>query len=100
MPKRGDQARQNVTQTIINAFQTTGNFVAVQDRKIYVTAKDGENNEIIQFAISITMPKTPISTSVATPSTDNSLTSVTPVDISPSDQEKIQELKKKLGIIP
>ena len=55
MAKRGDAARAEVMSTITNAFATTGNLVGTIDKKIYVTADDG--GEILQFAISITMPE-------------------------------------------
>ena len=54
MAKRGDFAREEVKQIIINAFGD--NFVGIQDKKIYVKAKDA-GGEVIQFCINITMPK-------------------------------------------
>ena len=57
MAKRGDCARTKVRETIMNAFGS--NFVAEQDKKLYVMAQD-DSGEMIQFAIAITMPKTPI----------------------------------------
>ena len=102
MAKRGDAARQSVMDTICKAFGD--NFVGVQDKKIYVWAQDGINGEKIQFAVSITMPKTPIagggdnmpsSSSVETASA----TSFTPTELAPEDKAKIEALKAQLGIV-
>lgn len=99
MAKRGDIARQSVTDRIIEAFGK--NYVTTQDRKIYVNAKDG--TETIQFAISITMPKNPIA---ATPSSNvlnsesESGAKVPPprVSISDEDREAVDRLMEKLGL--
>lgn len=103
MAKRGDQARESVKNTIIDAFTKDGNFVAFQDKKIYVQAKDGANGEIIQFAISMTMPKTPIAaTGTADPANDwrdeSSTVINTPTELSPEDKEKVHELMRRLNI--
>lgn len=102
MPKKGDIARQTVAQTIIGAFQATNNFVCVQDKKIYVTAKDGENGELLQFAIAMTMPKVPVAATQETgvpESATGTAATATPVEISPEDKSKVEELKRMLGII-
>lgn len=105
MPKKGEVARQNVAQTIIKAFQATNDFVCFQDKKIYVLAQDGDNGEKLQFAISLTMPKTPVAAQTTANPNENGVstgavvnTAPTPVDISPEDREKVAELKKMLGI--
>ena len=107
MPKKGDQARQKVAQTIIDAFSATGNFVCFQDKKIYITAKDGAMGELLQFAISMTMPKVPVAgASQTTAGTDGneSATGIventppTPVEISPEDKNEVERLKQMLGI--
>lgn len=101
MAKRGDAARQSVMDTICKAFGD--NFVGIQDKKAYVFAQDGVNGERIQFAISITMPKTPIAGGGdSMPSTASSeapaATNFTPTELAPDDKAKIEELKAKLGI--
>ena len=97
MAKRGDVARENVKNTIINAFGE--NFVAFVDKKIYVWASDG--GEMIQFAISMTMPKNTIEAEAK----ENVVAagalierSITPTELSTEDKEKVEMLKKKLGI--
>lgn len=105
MAKRGDQARESVKNTIIEAFSSIGGYVTIQDKKIYVQAKDGDTGEVIQFAITMTMPKTPVSIGEnPTDFTENSPSSAgqkveTPTELGPADRAKIDELKKKLGII-
>lgn len=101
MAKRGDAARQNVMDIICKAFRE--DFVGIQDKKIYVWAQDGVNGEKIQFAVSITMPKTPIAGGGDNaPSTSSSggapATEFTPTELAPEDKAKIEELKKRLGI--
>lgn len=101
MAKKGDLARETVKNTIIDAFNATGNFVTFVDKKIYVTAKDGPAGETLQFAITMTMPKTPVEggsqptngleATVETPKT-------TPVEISPEDKAQVAKLKQLLGI--
>lgn len=107
MPKKGDSARETVKNTIIEAFNATGNFVAFQDKKIYVTAKDGPAGEVLQFAITMTMPKVPVEvgaqTTVSTNALEGSAGPVqnvvqTPVEISPEDKEQVARLKEMLGI--
>lgn len=66
MPKKGDVARETVKNTIIETFNSTGNYVAFVDKKIYVTAQDGPGGEVLQFAISMTMPKTPVASAAQT----------------------------------
>ena len=106
MAKRGDLARESVKNTIIEAFSKDDNFIAFLDKKIYVQARDGNGGELIQFAITMTMPKTPVA---AEPSptdwtNDGDGTSVapvvapTPVALDPADKAKVEELKRRLGV--
>lgn len=98
MPKkRGEVAREKVKDTIINAFKATNNFVAFQDKKIYVTAND-DDGELIQFAITLTMPKTPIQTEEKEKKEEAAATDVQ-TEISQEDKQQIEHLKKMLGII-
>ena len=86
--RRGDYARSSVVNTIINAFGD--NYVTTQDKKIYVNATEG--GEVIQFAISITMPKTPI----AAATSEAEVISIE--DAGQMSEAKLKELKEILGM--
>lgn len=97
--RRGDAAKDLITKTILSTFE--GSFVS--DKKIYVSVKDGASGEVVQIAISLTMPKTPIAgegdSTLSTSSFDTtSANSFTPTELAPEDKAKIEELKAKLGI--
>lgn len=103
MARKGDQARSDVMNQIVSAFP--GAFI--QDKKIYVTANEG--GEAIQFAISLTMPKTPVAGPAGGAGTDAagnhdfsgaSAKPVTPTatEITPEDEAKVDALMKRLGI--
>ena len=110
MAKRGEIARERAKDIICNAFGK--DFVTVQDKKIYVMAKD-EGGEKVQFAITLTMPKNPIDTgntyvnkndwtgtegpTVAERGARSAINLVS--EISDEDKEKIDELMKTLGIV-
>ena len=104
MAKRGDIARQNVQDIIVKAFGA--DCVGVQDKKIYVYADDG--GEKIQFAVSITMPKVPVTCggSVGSNETAGSVevntspaaSPVMPIELSAEDKAKVAELMKTLGL--
>lgn len=101
MAKKGDQAREAVKNTIIDAFSAIGGFVAFQDKKIYVQAKDGSNNEMIQIAITMTIPKTPIEaggTPAAADSNGAAWEQPTPVstELNPTDKQEVERLKQML----
>ena len=53
---KGALAKENVTKIIADAFGS--NFIGEFDKKVYVMANDG--GEMVQIAISLTCPKTPI----------------------------------------
>ena len=106
MARRGDLAREQVVKTIMEAF---GNrVVAFQDKKIYVNETDGPGGETIQFAISMTMPKTTITAAVAptgqqgawsnTLSTGATTAPAPQVQLSQDDKEMVAKLMKDLGI--
>lgn len=105
MAKRGDLAREKVRDTIIAAFGE--DFVCVQDKKIYVTAKDGPGGEVLQFAIAMTMPKTPVAAGPSPTDWTNDesapsqapVATATPVALDPADKAKVEELKRRLGVI-
>ena len=107
MAKKGETARAVVTNTIAEAFAITGNLVGIVDKKIYVTADDG--GEMLQFAISITMPKTPIaagevgSASTQVKSSDGAAlpqiaTAPQPIELSEDDKAAVAKLMEQLGI--
>lgn len=99
--KRGDEARKSLTNTLLETFKNNGAFL--QDKKIYVTIPDGAfGSEEIQFAISITMPKTAVtsSSSLSEPNS-NAVAGKKPpsaTEMSDEDKAKVQELLKKLDI--
>ena len=99
MARKGEIAREKVKQTIINAFGE--NFVAEQDKKLYVWADDG--GEKVQFSIALTMPKTIIGEAPRNTNdwTDMPVmeTSAPTVSISEEDSAKIAELMKTLELI-
>ncbi len=106
MAKRGDAAREAVKNKIIEAFGS--DFVAFLDKKIYVEAQDGPGGETLQFAITMTMPKTSVArqegASDLPPATGDwtgpaAATPVaTPTEITADDKAKVAELMKKLGL--
>lgn len=105
MAKRGDAARESVKNTIVEAFSNLGAFVCIQDKKIYVTAKDGPGGEALQFAIAMTMPKTPVAAAPSPTDWTNEPDGVTapasaamPTELDPADRAKVEELKRRLGI--
>lgn len=112
MAKKGDVARQDVMDTIIKAFKDIDSYCCTADKKIYVWAQDGAGGEKLQFAVSITMPKTPVlaggevsgnegawsdapKTGTAASSTASS---PAPVELSAADKAKVQELMRRLNV--
>lgn len=95
MARRGDLAREALAQTIKKAFGD--NYVATVDKKVYVNVPDGLGGELIQFAISWTMPKTTIGTDAGS-SSDETAEVPMATELSPEDKAKVEELKKRLGI--
>lgn len=93
MAKRGDIAREAVKNKIIEAFGE--DFIAFVDKKIFVQASDG--GEMIQFAITMTMPKTPIETG-NNAAGGSVAPAVMPTELSTEDKEKVANLMAKLGL--
>lgn len=93
--RRGDLAKELITDTLVDTFP--GAFVL--DKKIYISVEDGTNGKV-QIAVSLTMPKTPVTVGFdpVAPSTSATPTTHTPVELDAADQAKVEELKKKLGI--
>lgn len=96
---KGVVARNVVEKTIQSAFGE--NYVGVDNKKIYVEAAD-DSGELVQFAITITMTKTPIKRQ------DNDLTDASveevadaprkAVELSEDEKKKVEDLLKKLEI--
>lgn len=89
---KGDLAKNSVIDTIKSAFGE--DFIGVDNRKIYVWAKDGA--EKVQIAISLTCPKTPIG-DVAAFAPEIGETPP-PQEITPTEDKELEELMKRLGL--
>lgn len=100
MAKRGDKAREEITNTIVEAFGNKGTFVGIQDKKIYVIGNDG--GEQMQFAISFSMTKTPLKPADGGAPSGEPFSvekaTATPKDISDEDRKKVAELMERLGL--
>lgn len=97
--KKGDAAREAVKNKIIEAFGE--NYVGTQDKKIYVNMKDGPSGEVLQLAISMTIPKTPIGGGIASATPDGGAFQVAPAEstvLSEQDEKAVDDLMRKLGI--
>lgn len=101
---RGAQAKSKVEQIISSAFKD--NFLGVYDKKLYVQAE--ENGEMVQIAISLTCPKTPVVVSEKPLIFDNKLNfedgaTVIPhpqvqTEISDEERQTVKELMERLGL--
>lgn len=109
MAKKGETARADVMDTIAKAFKDIDAFETIADKKIYVWAQDGAGGERIQFAISITAPKTPVLAAGSNGSTDGAWsednapkggvgTAATPMELSAEDKAKVKALMDSLGL--
>ena len=101
---RGAQAKSKVEQIISSAFKD--NFLGIYDKKLYVQAE--ENGEMVQIAISLTCPKTPVVVSEKPLIFDNKLNfedgaTVIPhpqvqTEISDKERQTVKELMERLGL--
>lgn len=91
MAKRGEGAKNNVVKKIQEAFGE--DFVGIKDKKIYVNAIDSPNNEKLQIAITLTLPKATMDTVVETTNFEDN-----PTELSSADKRKVEDLKKILGV--
>lgn len=91
MAKRGEGAKNNVVKKIQEAFGE--DFVGIKDKKIYVNAIDSPNNEKLQIAITLTLPKITMDTVVETTNFEDN-----PTELSSADKRKVEDLKKILGV--
>ena len=101
---RGAQAKSKVEQIISSAFKD--NFLGIYDKKLYVQAE--ENGEMVQVAISLTCPKTPVVISEKPLMFDNKLdfedgATIIPhpqvqTEISDEERQTVKELMERLGL--
>ena len=101
---RGAQAKSKVEQIISSAFKD--NFLGIYDKKLYVQAE--ENGEMVQIAISLTCPKTPVTVSDKPLIFEDKLdfeagTTVVPqsqiqTEISDEERQTVKELMERLGL--
>ena len=108
MAAKGTTAKENVVKVLAKAFGN--NFIGEFDKKIYVYADDG--GEMVQIAISMTCPKTPIQvdTTVSTATgdwdfSDNpkvntvvAVSSAEPAEITDEEKQNIANLMARLGL--
>lgn len=100
--RKGDAAKAAAINTILNTFE--GSFMV--DKKLYINVKDGPNGEVVQLAIALTMPKTPVTADavpVAAPKVDTNAAAweskpSTPTKLSADDEKKVADLCARLGI--
>lgn len=100
--RKGDAAKAAAINTILNTFE--GSFMI--DKKLYINVKDGPNGEVVQLAIALTMPKTPVTADavpVAAPKVDANAAAweskpSTPTKLSADDEKKVADLCARLGI--
>ena len=95
MARKGDAARESIKNTIIKAFGD--DFVAVVDKKLYVQAQDGPGGEVVQFAISLTMPKVPVISDFTVQVEGIENTPMT-YELTTADKAEVQRLKTILGV--
>lgn len=101
---RGAQAKNKVEQIISSAFKD--NFLGIYDKKLYVQAE--ENGEMVQIAISLTCPKTPIAVSDKPLNFDDNLNfedgaTIVPhpqmqTEISDEERQTVKQLMERLGL--
>ena len=101
---RGAQAKSKVEQIISSAFKD--NFLGIYDKKLYVQAE--ENGEMVQIAISLTCPKTPVVISDKPLNFDDKLNfedGATVIshprvqtEISDEERQTVKELMERLGL--
>ena len=101
---RGAQAKSKVEQIISSAFKD--NFLGIYDKKLYVQAE--ENGEMVQVAISLTCPKTPVVISDKPLNFDDKLNfedgaTIIPhpqmqTEISDEERQTVKELMERLGL--
>lgn len=104
---KGDQAKQNIIEKLAECFGE--NYQGVYDKKVYVKAN--ENGEMIQIAISLTCPKTPVQFENTVDSSgdwdftkskpniaESAVKQAPPAEITEEEEENLRELMKRLGL--
>lgn len=99
---RGSVAKEVITKKLKEAFGA--DFIGEVDKKIYVQAP--ENGEMVQIAISMTCPKSPVAVSNA-PVVKNgimdfeaepALVAPKSVEVSEDERATIQDMMRRLGL--
>ena len=99
---KGAIAKEVITKKLKEAFGA--DFIGEVDKKIYIQAP--ENGEMVQIAISMTCPKTPIEVSNG-PAVRNGMmdfeaepTLIAPknTEVSEEERETIQDMMRRLGL--
>lgn len=99
MAAKGSVAKENIAKKLKEVFGS--DYVGEYDRKHYVWAEDG--GEKVQIAIAMTCPKNPVGVVGTGGSFDFEGTPTLgpsgfdPAEITPEEEEKVQDLMKKLG---
>lgn len=91
MAARGTIAKTNVENKIRETFGT--DFIAIQDKKLYVWADDG--GQRVQIALTLTCPKEGLE--VEAPAT-NFIEDTSTIDFTPEEERTIEELFRKLNL--
>lgn len=108
MAAKGSVAKENVIKKL--AFAFGDNFIGEYDKKVYVWENDG--GEMVQIAISLTCPKTPIQVdkTISTsggdwdfsdnPKVDTvvAVSNAAPAEITEEEKQNIADLLLKLGL--
>ena len=96
LTKRGDGAKNTAFKKIQEAFGE--DYIGVRDKKIYVYAVDYPNNEKLQVAITLTLPKITITADEVEKGAEVGAVAEPTFELSEADKKKVEELKKILGI--
>lgn len=89
---KGANAKKVIEAKLKEVFQE--DFIGVADKKIYVTADDG-NGEKVQIAIAMTCPKVPLQT---IENGDGVTKNEVPNELTSEDREDVINLMKDLGL--
>lgn len=99
MAAKGSIAKENIAKKLKEIFGS--DYIGEYDRKHYIWAEDG--GEKVQIAIAMTCPKNPVGV-VGTGGALDFESAPTlgpsgfdPAEITPEEEEKVQDLMKKLG---
>lgn len=99
MASKGAIAKENIANKLKETFGS--NYLGEYDKKYYIVADDG--GQQVQIAITMTCPKNPVAAVGAGGGFDFENptmlgpTGFDPAQITPEEEEKVQDLMKKLG---